>query len=109
MSNDIFTNKGRLNLIYPIKEIISIIQKHNSAVSIIGKKALLTEKKPCIDWIVYNTPTYKDFMITPLIGTIFPGVNLADKNPSSIYQLWILAILLLTIEYNLLNDTKWHL
>ncbi len=62
-----------------------------------------------MEWLAYNTPSIKYCIITPLVGTIFPDVDLSDKSPGSIYQQWLLSLYLLTWEYQNLNKAKLYL
>lgn len=65
IEHDLQNKSFELHLIYPMEELISKIRRNNSVVSIPGKRALLLEKQVCIEWIGYNTPTFKDPTITP--------------------------------------------
>nr|YP_010743685.1 hypothetical protein QAZ32_mgp08 [Diaporthe sojae]WET30431.1 hypothetical protein [Diaporthe sojae] len=117
LSDDFCDNRGEINLIFSkeinlifsLEKIKSIIQRHNSGITMPGKEALLTQKKACLDFIGYNTPTYVNSTITPLVGTNFPGIDLKDKTSSSIYKQWVIAVLMLTIEFNWLKETKFYL
>lgn len=102
--DDFFMNTRALNLKFSLEEIISIIKIHNSGVFIPGKTELVSEKLSVLAWWAYNTPIFSNYTITPLVGNMFPGVDLSDKSPSSIYKQWFMAMLMLTFEFNILKD-----
>lgn len=105
----IHMNNGKLNLQDSIEILISLINNHNSTITIPGKTSLTGEKIKYLNWMDYNTPTYKNCKITPSIGTAYPRVDLSDESPSSIYQQWVVAVLFLTIEFIVLSDCKKYL
>lgn len=109
LTNDFKNNTGQINLIFTIDEIISIIRKHNSALLIPANESLLIQKKGCLAFRAYNTPTFTNPTITPLVGMFIPDFDLKDLSPSSIYKQWVIALLMLSIEFNALKDTKTYL
>lgn len=92
-----------------VQDLIAIIKKNNSSVIIPNKCSWLLEKNVALEWISYNTPTFKDPTITPLLGTMFPGVDLSDNSPSSIYQQWLISLYMLTWEFIILDKAKIYL
>ena len=68
--------------------------------------SFLEEKEFVLRWIAYNTPTYEDVTITPLVGTNYRlvSVDINDKSPLSLYQQWVLSLYFLIWEYNILQD-----
>lgn len=101
---DIHMNNGKLDLPDSIDKLMSIVNKHNCNISIPSKNSFIAEKLKYSNYHAYNTPTYENCKITPLLGTNIYRVDVSDKSPSSIYQQWVIAVLLLTIEFSVLSN-----
>lgn len=92
-----------------LEPILALIKKHNASVIMPKQSSLLLEKRVVLEWIAYNTPNFKDYTITPLVGTIMPNVYINNKTPLSIYQQWLISLYMLTWEYKILNKVKLYL
>nr|WDW20868.1 NADH dehydrogenase subunit 5 [Valsa mali var. pyri (nom. inval.)] len=102
-----FENGGKI--FSSLVDIKNFIAKNNAGVIIPKESSFLEVKKFVLNWRNYNTPTFKDPTITPLVGTSFSDVSLSDKSPWSIYQQWVISLYMLTWEYNILNKVKLYL
>lgn len=88
---------------YSLTEINDKIKINNSTIKMPNKSEFLMEKAAFIQWHGYNTPNAKDISITPLHGTGYPHINLKDKSPLNIFNLWKISSYMLIWEFNVLN------
>lgn len=88
------------------QNLSALINNHNGSLIMPKFDSFLEEKEFVLRWIAYNTPTYEDVTITPLVGTKFSFmfVDIDDKSPVSLYQQWVLSLYYLIWEYNILLD-----
>jgi hypothetical protein len=93
--------------VYSWKDLSLLIAEHNKKLDMPGLNELSVEKQKIIDWRDYNTPSLKNVLTTPMVGTMFE--KLERSNPLFIYNEWVIASHYLLKEYGIWIKVKLFL
>lgn len=88
-----------------------MIKNHNANIIFPDKNSLMFEKNVVLEWLSYNTPTFHDISITPLLGTGYLDYLCEDNDTfsKSTYLNWYVSLLYLGWEYDKLIKAKSNL